>query len=160
MIRRGAAAAVVLSALLPTNGLAQTASATGATEPPPLHAAATCAPASKPGRIRCRAVLELPLERAGRARIAWAELRISGGSPSVVPLRGRLGPLDAETRDDARLVWSFSVAASASGQLPMDLRLLATVEARPATGQTGPTGPTAPLLVDQRLRVTLEVAAP
>lgn len=115
---------------------------------PLVHASATCAPATKPGRIRCRAVLELPLERAAQSRIGWSEVRIVGGHPSVTPLRGRLGPLDAETRDDGRVVWSFSVAAAAPGELPMEVRLLATLESR----QGGP-----PILTDQKLVVPVRV---
>lgn len=131
-------------------GLFVSAEATGHADPPLLHASVTCAAASKPGRIRCRAVLELPLDRVASARIGWAELRVLGGHPSVTPLRGRLGLLDAETRDDARIVWSFSVAAAASGELPMDVRLVATVE---------PTGG-APILAEQRITVPIKVAPP
>jgi len=119
---------------------------------PVLHASATCAPAAKPGRIRCRAVLELPLDRVAATRIAWAELRVVGGHASVTPLRGRLGVFDAETREDSRVVWSFSVAASATGEYPMDVRMLATLEPK--------NGPQASLeSTDQRLTVSVRVAA-
>lgn len=116
-------------------------------EPPLVHASATCAPANKPGRIRCRAVLELPLDRATSTRIDWAEVRIASAHASITPLRGRLGVLDAESRDDARVVWSFSVAAASVGEFPMDVRLLATLE--PKGG--------APVLADQRLTVPVRV---
>jgi hypothetical protein len=100
----------------------------------PIFATATCTPASKPGRIRCRAVLELPLEATAGRRISWGELRIVRADPDVTPLRGRLGPLDAETRDDARIVWSFSVAAAEPGEHRMTVRLIATIEPRGAQG--------------------------
>jgi hypothetical protein len=100
-------------------------------EVPLAHASATCTPANKPGRIRCRAVIELPL--AATTRIAWSEVRVISSDPSVTPLRGRLGPLDAETRDDARVVWSFSVAAAEVGDRSMRVRLLATLESASAT---------------------------
>lgn len=117
-------------------------------ETPLLHASASCAPANKPGRIRCRAVLELPLDRAASTRIAWSEVRIVSSDPSVTPLRGRLGPLDAETRDDARVVWSFSVAAEGAGERTMRVRLLGTLEPKPSG---------APTLVDQSLDVPVRV---
>lgn len=115
-------------------------------EAPLAHASATCTPANKPGRIRCRAVLELPL--AATRRIAWSELRIASSDPSVTPLRGRLGPLDAEARDDNRVVWSFSVAASEVGERSMRVRLLATLE--PKAGG-------APVLFDHRVDVPVRV---
>lgn len=116
-------------------------------EPLLVHASATCAPSNKPGRIRCRAVLELPLDRATSTRIGWAEVRITSAHASITPLRGRLGVLDAESRDDARVVWSFSVAAASVGEFPMDVRLLATLEPN-----GGP-----PTLADQRLTVPVRV---
>lgn len=93
---------------------------------PLAHATVSCTPGSKPGRVRCRAVLELPL--ASTNKITWSELRIVSSDPSVTPLRGRLGPLDAESRDDRRVVWSFSVAASEVGDRAMRVRLLASLE--------------------------------
>lgn len=118
-------------------------------EPPLLHASASCTPANKPGRIRCRAVLELPLDRMATTKIAWSEVRIVSSDPSVTPLRGRLGPLDGETRDDGRVAWSFSVAAEGQGDRTMKVRLLATLE--PKAGG-------APTAFDQRLDVAVRVA--
>jgi hypothetical protein len=119
-----------------------------ASEPPLLHASASCTPANKPGRIRCRAVLELPLDQTSKKKIAWSEVRVVSSDPSVTPLRGRLGPLDAETRDDARVVWSFSVAAEGFGDRTMRVRLLATLESKPQG---------TPVLVDQALDVAVRV---
>ncbi len=115
-------------------------------EAPLAHASATCTPANKPGRIRCRAVLELPLSATNR--IAWSELRVASSDPSVTPLRGRLGPLDAETRDESRVVWSFSVAAADVGDRSMRVRMLATLE--PKSGG-------APVLFDHAVDVPLRV---
>jgi hypothetical protein len=116
---------------------------------PIVHATASCTPSNKPGRIRCRAVLELPLDRVATTKIAWSEARIVSADPAVTPLRGRLGPLDAETRDDARVVWSFSVASETAGDRSMRVRLLATVE---------PKGGGAPTMFDQKLDVAVRVA--
>lgn len=113
---------------------------------PLLHASASCTPANKPGRIRCRAVLELPLDRVATTKIAWSEVRVVSSDAPITPLRGRLGPLDAETRDDGRVVWAFSVAAETTGS--MRLRLLATLE--PKSGG-------APTPFDQRVDVPVRI---
>lgn len=116
---------------------------------PLVHASASCTPANKPGRIRCRAVLELPLDRIATTRISWAEVRVVSADPGLTPLRGRLGPLDAETRDDARVVWSFSIAAEGMGDRSMRVRLLSSFE--PRTGG-------APSFFDQAIDVAVRVA--
>ena len=115
-------------------------------EAPLAHASASCTPANKPGRIRCRAVIEVPL--AATNRITWSEVRIVSSDASVTPLRGRLGPLDAESRDDGRVVWNFSVAASEVGDRSMRVRLLATLE---------PKSSGAPQLFDHALDVPVRV---
>jgi len=123
----------------------------GAETAPPIYATATCAPANKPGRIRCRAVVELPLESSTTRRIAWGELRVVKVDPDLEPLRGRLGPLDAETRDDGRIAWTFSVASPKPGDRSMTVKLLATIE--PKAGAGSPTllerAVTVPVHVDQ-----------
>ena len=103
---------------------------------PLVYASATCAPASKPGRIRCRAVIELPLDRASASTLSWGELRVVQTDDGLAPLRGRLGPLDAETRDDGRIAWTFSVAAASIGERSMTLALATTVEPRDGSGAT------------------------
>lgn len=116
---------------------------------PLVHASASCTPANKPGRIRCRAVLELPLDRVATHRIAWSEVRVVSSDATITPLRGRLGPLDAETRDDARVVWSFSVAAEGMGERSMRVRLLATLDSKNDGAST---------FADQRVDVLVRVA--
>jgi hypothetical protein len=116
---------------------------------PTVFATATCTPASKPGRIKCRAVLELPIEAAAKRRLAWGELVVVSAGAGISPLRGRLGPLDAETRDDARIAWSFSVAAAEVGERTMVVALRGTLEPKPS-------GP--PTSVERRVKVTISVA--
>jgi hypothetical protein len=99
----------------------------GAESAPSLYAAASCAPAPKPGRVRCRGSLELPLADAARASIIWAELRIVSTSDGLQALRGRLALPDAETREPGRVAWSYSVAAKTAGEHRMELVLRATV---------------------------------
>ena len=116
---------------------------------PTVFATATCTPASKPGRIKCRAALELPIEAASKRRLAWGELVVVSAGSGISPLRGRLGPLDAETRDDARIAWSFSVAAAETGDRTMQVALRASLEPTPS-GQ--------PTAVERHVSVTLSVA--
>jgi hypothetical protein len=128
---------------------ASTPNASSADEAPTVFATVTCAPASKPGRIKCRAVLELPIESASKRKLAWGELVVVSAGAGISPLRGRLGPLDAETHDDARIVWSFSVAAAEVGARTMDVALRGTIEPKPS-------GP--PTAIERRVSVTVSVA--
>lgn len=114
-----------------------------------LYASVSCAPATKPGRIRCRAALELPLDTAATRKLVWGELVVVSAGQGVVPLRGRLGISDAETHDEQRITWSFSVAAAEVGERSLDLVLRATVE--PKAG-----GP--PTRVDLPVHTTVKVA--
>jgi hypothetical protein len=116
---------------------------------PTVFATVTCAPASKPGRIKCRAVLELPIEAAAKRKLAWGELVVVSAGSGIAPLRGRLGPLDAETHDDARIAWSFSVAAAEVGVRTMDVALRGTIEPKPS-------GP--PTSIERRVTVNVTVA--
>jgi hypothetical protein len=114
-----------------------------------LYASVTCAPATKPGRIRCRAVLELPLDTTAARKLVWGELVVVAGGSGVVPLRGRLGVLDAETRDDQRITWSFSVAAAEVGERSLDVMLRGTLERRVDGVAT---------MVERLVRATVKVA--
>lgn len=122
---------------------------TSADGQPIVFGSATCTPASKPGRIKCRAVLELPIEATAKTRLAWGELVVLTAGAGVTPLRGRLGPLDAETHDDARFVWSFSVAAAEVGARTMEVALRGTIEAKPAGALTP---------IERRVSVAIQVA--
>ena len=114
-----------------------------------LYASVTCTPASKPGRIRCRATVELPLDTTASRKLAWGELVVVSAGTGVLPLRGRLGILDAEVHDEQRITWSFSVAAADIGERPLDLVLRATLEQR-STG--------AATLVERPVHTTVKVA--
>ena len=114
-----------------------------------LYASVTCAPAPKPGRIRCRAALELPLDAVAARKLTWGELVVVAAGSGVVPLRGRLGILDAETRDEQRITWSFSVAAAEVGERSLDVVLRGTLEERVGGAPTG---------VERRVQTTVKVA--
>lgn len=111
-------------------------SSVDASPPALVFATVSCAKATKPGRIRCRAALELPLDSLSTRRLVWGELVVLAAGPGVTPLRGRLGPYDAEARDEARLVWSFSVAASQVGERELSVALRATVAPKPSGPET------------------------
>lgn len=138
---------LVRAALLLTAAVAVAASDAAAAPPgapkaetPTLvHASASCAPATKPGRVRCRAVVELPLDSAGKRRLSFVELRVVRADPGVVPLRGRLGPLDAEVLEDARATFTFSVTTDKVGDASMTVRITAVVEPTSKAGDAGPT---------------------
>jgi hypothetical protein len=114
---------------------------------PVVHASASCIAANKPGRIRCRALVELPLDAVATQKITWGQLAVVSSDPAVTPLRGRLGPNDAEVREDGRMAWSFSVAASEVGERTMKVRLSTTIQ--PNGGEA--------TLVTQELEVTVRV---
>jgi hypothetical protein len=114
---------------------------------PVVHASASCIAADKPGRIRCRAVVELPLDAASTQKITWGQLAVVSSDPAVTPLRGRLGPNDAEVREDGRMAWSFSVAAAEVGERSMKVRLSTTIQ--PKNGEA--------TLVTQDLEVAVRV---
>lgn len=146
MIGRAATAALLTAAVVvsPTSVAAESAATSGE-----VHASTVCTPAPKPGRIRCRAVVELSLEAARDRKIAWADLRIVATRGQVTPLRGRLGPRDAEIRDPGRVVWSFSLAAASFGRHEIDVRLSVTVA-----------GPAGERTVTQALTAPVDVADP
>jgi hypothetical protein len=122
--------ASALAASLAAPFTARATPAAAPAEPSILYASVTCAPAPKPGRIRCRAALELPLDTTAVRRLVWGELVVVAAGSGVVPLRGRLGILDADTRDEQRITWSFSVAAAEVGERTLDVVLRGTLEER------------------------------
>ena len=63
-----------------------------------------CDRAGEPGRVRCSVEVHA-LEGLG---ISWAEVEIIGVPEFAVPLRGRLGPSDAASKEPAR--WRFPLA--------------------------------------------------
>ena len=101
------------------------ASSSSAPAPSPFLVAASCADVSKPGRVRCRVRLEISLDLARTRPLRWAEVAIVEASEGVTPLRARLGPLDAETHDDAHFAWAFSLAAQHEGAMRLRVRVTA-----------------------------------
>lgn len=74
-----------------------------AAEDAALAATLTCAPAGEPGRVRCEVDA-----RVDRAQIRWADVEIVGASDLAAPLKGRIGPRDATTKDIS--AWRFALA--------------------------------------------------
>lgn len=63
-----------------------------------------CDRAGEPGRVRCSVEVRA---QEGLA-ISWAEVEIVGVPEFAVPLRGRLGPSDAASKEPTR--WRFPLA--------------------------------------------------
>jgi hypothetical protein len=118
---RSAALGLSLSALL-------LASPGRADDPPqpPLVAALSCTPVGEAGqRVRC----ELETRSSG-ATIRWADVELASVPDNVTPLKGRIGPHDAATRDAS--VWRFPLALVAkkngSGSVTARVRAVVCVE--------------------------------
>ena len=63
-----------------------------------------CDRAGEPGRVRCT----VEVHAVEGLVISWAEVEIVGVPEFAVPLRGRLGPSDAASKEPAR--WRFPLA--------------------------------------------------
>ncbi len=76
---------------------------------PAAHAAGPedsmqCDRAGEPGRVRC----SVEVRATEGLGISWAEVEIVGVPEFAVPLRGRLGPSDAASKEPSR--WRFPLA--------------------------------------------------
>jgi hypothetical protein len=112
---------------------------------PPLRASLVCEAPPGPGRFRCDAEL-----RVSAGTIQWAEVLVVRTDDFILPLRGRLGPRDASTREADIFRWSLGLVAKGkgTGQVVVRLRAVvcrgaacAPVEADVATGVTVSGGP-------------------
>jgi hypothetical protein len=97
---------VALAALF----LAGRASADGA--PPAAVATLQCDHPTEPGRVRCAVEARA---RAGLT-IQWGDVAIARAPEFAAPLKGRVGPRDATTKDDAVWRWTFALVAKSRGR--------------------------------------------
>ncbi len=91
-------------------------------EPPRLRASIVCESPASPGRFRCDVEV-----RAREDRIAWADVVVASTDDFILPLRGRLGPRDASTRDVDIDRWSLGFVAKARGGGDVTVRVRAVV---------------------------------
>lgn len=114
--RSASACAIALSALLVTRS--------GSADPKPnVSASIECAPATEPGRLRC----EVVARAAAPLVLRWGDVEIVSTPDFVTPLRGRIGPRDAVTREPETLRWALALVAKSrgSGDVHARVRLVA-----------------------------------
>ena len=111
----------MLRAALVALGLALAPSAVKA-EPPGLRASLACAPAGEPGRVRCEVEVHAP---AGQIR--WADAELATVPELVAPLKGRIGPHDATTKEPNLWRLPFALVAKRSGTGSVFVRVRAVL---------------------------------
>ena len=87
-----------------------------------LRASMVCEAPSSPGRFRCDVEV-----RVLEGSLSWAEVEVIAVDDLVLPLRGRLGPRDAATRDADIYRWSLGFVAKGRGAATITARLRAVV---------------------------------
>jgi hypothetical protein len=106
-MRTLAALAAVVSALAVLVGVPGASRAAD----PPLDSM-QCDRAGEPGRVRCSVET---LASAGKT-IEWAEVEIVSVPDFAIALRGRLGPLDAASKEPARWRFALALASKRTGR--------------------------------------------
>jgi hypothetical protein len=101
-----------------------------------LKASMQCDRASEPGRVRC--TIEARIE--GGRTLAWADVELLSLPDFASPLKGRIGPQDALSRDATSTKWALALVARRAGQgeARARVRVVACEAAR-----TGPAEPDA-----------------
>ena len=114
------------AALTLTCGLASQAAAGADTEvladPAVLRATLVCDQPAAPGRLRCDVEA-----RGHRGAIRWADVEIVDVAGFIAPLRGRVGPREASTREDDLWRWSLGLVARDRGDGDVKVRVRAVV---------------------------------
>ena len=77
----------------------------------------SCERIEQPGRMRCEVEVRAPVSTAASAAsaIRWGDVAILQVPAFVVPLKGRIGPRDATTREPDVWRWAFALAAREKG---------------------------------------------
>ncbi len=129
----GAALALGLSL-----AVAQRAHADAPVVDPPPSVKMTCERIAQPGRVRC----EVEARVAAGTVIRWGDVEIVTVPAFVTPLRGRIGPREATTREDDAWKWALALAARerGAGDVQARVRLVTCVAAKCASRQIAVTG--------------------
>jgi hypothetical protein len=90
--------------------------------PEVLRASFVCEPLAAPGRLRCDVEA-----RGNKGSLQWADVEVVQVAPFIVPLRGRVGPRDAATREDTLWRWSLGLLARARATGDVTVRVRAVV---------------------------------
>ena len=80
-------------------------------EPGAPIVAMSCEPIALPGRVRC----EVEARPSPGGTLRWGDVEIAGVPRFAVPLKGRIGPRDAISRDEAGWRWAFALVARERG---------------------------------------------
>jgi hypothetical protein len=102
--------------------LVELAQSTIRADPPGLRATLSCAPAGEPGRVRCDVEVHAPT-----GQIRWADAELASVPELVAPLKGRIGPHDATTKEATLWRLPFALVAKRSGAGSVVSRVRAVV---------------------------------
>jgi hypothetical protein len=101
------------------------------TPPAPFEVVASCERKATKGRVICDVELE-----ASSARIAWADVVVTGAPPFAPPLRSRVAITDARSRTDRRVRLPVALIATSQGRGIVSMRARAVLCAANAPGAT------------------------
>lgn len=87
-----------------------------------LSANLSCRPQASPGRVLCEVELEV-----ASGRLPWADALVTSAPRFVRPLRSRVGPRQARTRQPTRIRLPIALVATASGRGKLEVRARAVV---------------------------------
>lgn len=88
----------------------------------PLRTTIACEAPPAPGRFRCDVEV-----RVASGTLSWADVVVVRTDDFILPLRGRLGPRDASTRDADIARWSLGFVAKGRGVGDVTVRVRAVV---------------------------------
>lgn len=94
-----------------------------------LSANLSCRPEASPGRVLCEVELEV-----SAGRLPWADALVTAAPAFVRPLRSRVGPRQAGTRQATRIRLPIALVATASGKGKVSVRARAVVCHKPSKG--------------------------
>ena len=81
-----------------------------------------CERAAAPGRVRCDAEL-----RTSHGTVRWADVEVVQTPDFLLPLKGRIGPRDAATRETDLWRWGLGLVARDRGEGDVVTRVRAVV---------------------------------
>jgi hypothetical protein len=88
-----------------------------------LAASMSCERAAEPGRVKCF----VEARATGGRSIAWADVAILELPEVASALKGRIGPVDATSRDASSQKWAFGLVARKNGEGEARARVRAVV---------------------------------
>jgi hypothetical protein len=123
---------------------------------PDLRASMQCDRAGEPGRVRCTVEARVV---AGMT-LTWADVVMLALPDFASPLKGRIGPQDALSRDPTSTKWALGLVARRAGQGEVRARVRAVVCDAPSAGEGGAGAlPMSPAPARRCVPVTVDVKA-